>query len=306
MGTFHALCARILRRDGPAIELSPRFVIYDTDDQQTLMKQAFRDLDLPIQGGLIRPRSVLEAISRAKNNLESVEDLVEAATTHYEREVARIATRYSERLRAAGALDFDDLLVETVRLLETQPEVLARYQARWRYLHVDEYQDTNAAQYRHRAGAGRRPPQPVRRGRRRPVDLRLARRRPPQHPRLRARRARGDGGEARAELPEHGADPAGGPRGRREQRGPQGEGALDRARRRPADRPLRGLQRGGGGGVDRPPGRSAPRRERECAHPAGRRGGDAPPEGDRRPATGRTPSPARSRRRSCATGSATS
>jgi DNA helicase-2/ATP-dependent DNA helicase PcrA len=148
MGTFHALCARILRRDGAAIGISPRFVIYDTDDQQSLMKQAFRDLDLPVQGGVLRPRTVLEAISRAKNSLESVEDLVEGATTHFEREVARVATRYSERLRAAGALDFDDLLVETVRLLDGQPEVLARYQARWRYLHVDEYQDTNAAQYR--------------------------------------------------------------------------------------------------------------------------------------------------------------
>jgi len=148
MGTFHALCARILRRDGAAIGLSPRFVIYDTDDQLSLMKQAFRDLDLSLQGGALRPRTVLEAISRAKNNLESVEDLVEGATTHFEREVARVATRYTERLRAAGALDFDDLLVETVRLLETQPEVIARYQARWRYLHVDEYQDTNAAQYR--------------------------------------------------------------------------------------------------------------------------------------------------------------
>jgi DNA helicase-2/ATP-dependent DNA helicase PcrA len=148
MGTFHALCARVLRRDGAAIGLSPRFVIYDTDDQQSLMKQVFRDLDLPIQGGVLRPRTVLEAISRAKNNLESVDDLVKGATTHFEREIARIATRYSERLRAAGALDFDDLLVETVRLLDTQPDVLARYQARWRYLHVDEYQDTNAAQYR--------------------------------------------------------------------------------------------------------------------------------------------------------------
>ncbi len=148
MGTFHALCARILRRDGAAIGISPRFVIYDTDDQQSLMKQVFRELDLPVQGGVLRPRTVLEAISRAKNNLETVEDLVDGATTHVEREVARIATRYAERLRAAGALDFDDLLVETVRLLETQPDVLARYQARWRYLHVDEYQDTNAAQYR--------------------------------------------------------------------------------------------------------------------------------------------------------------
>jgi DNA helicase-2/ATP-dependent DNA helicase PcrA len=148
MGTFHALCARILRRDGAAIGISPRFVIYDADDQQSLMKQVFRDLDLQIQGGPLRPRAVLEAISRAKNNLETVADLREGATTHGEREIARIATRYEERLRAAGALDFDDLLVETVRLLESRPEVLARYQARWRYLHVDEYQDTNAAQYR--------------------------------------------------------------------------------------------------------------------------------------------------------------
>ncbi len=148
MGTFHALCARILRRDGATIGHAPRFVIYDADDQQTLMKQVFRDADLPIQGGPLRPRSVLEAISRAKNNLETVADLGAAATTHFEREVARLAARYADRLRAAGALDFDDLLVETVRLLETQPEVLARYQARWRYLHVDEYQDTNAAQYR--------------------------------------------------------------------------------------------------------------------------------------------------------------
>ncbi len=148
MGTFHALCAQILREDGASIGLSPRFVIYDTDDQQSLMKQVFRDLDLPVQGGPLRPRTVLEAISRAKNDLESIEDLAAGATTHMEREVARIATRYGERLRAAGALDFDDLLVETVRLLDTQPDVLARYQARWRYLHVDEYQDTNAAQYR--------------------------------------------------------------------------------------------------------------------------------------------------------------
>jgi DNA helicase-2/ATP-dependent DNA helicase PcrA len=148
MGTFHALCARVLRRDGAAIGLSPRFVIYDADDQLTLMKQVFRDLDLPVQGGALRPRTVLEAISRAKNNLETVDDLVSGATTHFEREVARIATRYAERLQAAGALDFDDLLGETVRLLETRPEVLARYQARWRYLHVDEYQDTNVAQYR--------------------------------------------------------------------------------------------------------------------------------------------------------------
>ncbi len=148
MGTFHSLCARMLRRDGEVIGIGRRFVIYDADDQQSLMKQVFRDLDLPVQGGPLRPRMVLEAIGRAKNNLETVAGLAAAATTHVEREVARIALAYEERLRAAGALDFDDLLVEAVRLLETRPAVLDRYQARWRYLHVDEYQDTNAAQYR--------------------------------------------------------------------------------------------------------------------------------------------------------------
>ena len=148
MGTFHAVCARMLRRDGMAIGLDPRFVIYDTDDQLTLMKQVFRDLDVPLQGGPIRPRGVLEALSRAKNDLEGADALEEAATTRYQEDVAKLAVAYERRLREAGALDFDDLLGRTVLLLETQPEVLARYQARWRYLHVDEYQDTNRAQYR--------------------------------------------------------------------------------------------------------------------------------------------------------------
>jgi DNA helicase-2/ATP-dependent DNA helicase PcrA len=148
MGTFHAVCARILRRDGATLGLDPRFVIYDTDDQLALMKQVFRDFDIPLQGGPIRPRGVLEALSRAKNDLEGPEALVEAATTHYQEELAKLAVAYERRLREAGALDFDDLLGWTVRLLETQPDVLARYQARWRYVHVDEYQDTNRAQYR--------------------------------------------------------------------------------------------------------------------------------------------------------------
>ncbi len=148
MGTFHAICARILRRDGAEIGLSPRFVIYDADDQLTLMKQVFREEDVPLQGGPIRPRTVLEALSRVKNELAGADALADGARTRYEQDVARLAARYETRLRTAGALDFDDLLGETVRLLETRPETLARYQARWRYLHVDEYQDTNHAQYR--------------------------------------------------------------------------------------------------------------------------------------------------------------
>ncbi len=145
-GTFHALCARVLRQDGEAIGISRRFVIYDTDDQQSLMKQILREEDLPLTGEF-RPSVVLGAISRAKNEMLDPTFLSEHAANHRERLIARLATRYRERLRKAQALDFDDLLLEAVRLFDESPEVLARYQERWRYLHVDEYQDTNRAQY---------------------------------------------------------------------------------------------------------------------------------------------------------------
>ena len=145
-GTFHALCARVLRQDGEAIGISRRFVIYDTDDQQSLMKQILREEDLPLTGEF-RPSIVLGAISRAKNEMLDPTFLSEHAANHRERTIARLATRYRERLRKAQALDFDDLLLEAVRLFDEAPEVLATYQARWRYLHVDEYQDTNRAQY---------------------------------------------------------------------------------------------------------------------------------------------------------------
>ncbi|MFM2105438.1 MAG: hypothetical protein RL338_470 [Chloroflexota bacterium] len=145
-GTFHAICARVLRRDGEAIGLDRRFVIYDTDDQTALMKQILKAEDLPLTGEF-RPSSVLGAISRAKNELLDAAFLSEHAVNHHERVIARLAARYQERLRAAGALDFDDLLLEAVRLFEEAPAVLDRYQERWRYLHVDEYQDTNRAQY---------------------------------------------------------------------------------------------------------------------------------------------------------------
>ncbi|MEO8230365.1 MAG: UvrD-helicase domain-containing protein [Chloroflexota bacterium] len=145
-GTFHAVSARVLRRDGSAIGLDPRFVIYDTDDQQTLMKQLLREEDLPTTGEF-RPSAVLGAISRAKNAMLDADALEEVALNHHERIVARLARAYQARLRAVGALDFDDILLEAVRLFQESPEVLARYQEKWRYLHVDEYQDTNKAQY---------------------------------------------------------------------------------------------------------------------------------------------------------------
>ncbi len=145
-GTFHALNARVLRQDGEAIGISRRFVIYDTDDQQALMKQILREEDLPLTGEF-RPSVVLGAISRAKNEMLDPTFLGENATNHRERLIARLATRYQQRLQSARALDFDDLLLEAVRLFHEAPDVLAKYQERWRYLHVDEYQDTNRAQY---------------------------------------------------------------------------------------------------------------------------------------------------------------
>jgi DNA helicase-2/ATP-dependent DNA helicase PcrA len=146
MGTFHALCARLLRRDGPAIGIPARFVIYDTDDQQALMKRLLKDEDLPVTGEF-RPAAVLGAISRAKNDMLDATFLADNAASYHERQVAKLARRYERALREAGALDFDDLLLQAVRLFEEAPEVLARYQQRWRYVHVDEYQDTNRPQY---------------------------------------------------------------------------------------------------------------------------------------------------------------
>jgi DNA helicase-2/ATP-dependent DNA helicase PcrA len=145
-GTFHALNARVLRRDGEAIGIDRRFVIYDTDDQQALMKQLLREEDLPATGEF-RPSAILGAISRAKNEMLDPTFLADNAVNRHEKIVARLAVRYQERLRKVGALDFDDLLLEGVRLFQEAPHVLARYQDRWRYLHVDEYQDTNRPQY---------------------------------------------------------------------------------------------------------------------------------------------------------------
>ncbi len=229
-GTFHSLCARVLRADGEAIGIGRRFVIYDTDDQQSLMKQILREEDMPLTGEF-RPSVVLGAISRAKNEMLDPTFLAENAANHRERTIARLATRYQERLRKSNALDFDDLLLEAVRLFDEAPDVLAKYQERWRYLHVDEYQDTNRAQYLWVRALAATSPQPVRRRRRRPVDLLVARRGPAQHPRLRARLARHRGRQARAELPLDAAHPRRRPRGRVAQHRAQGQEAVDRQRR---------------------------------------------------------------------------
>jgi len=146
MGTFHSLCARMLRRDGEAIGLPKGFTIYDADDQARVIKGFLKEDDLPATGET-KPSLILGAISRAKNDGLTADQMEDRAITHHERLVARFARRYAAELKRLDALDFDDLLLEGLRLLQEAPAVADRYRAKWEYLHVDEYQDTNRIQY---------------------------------------------------------------------------------------------------------------------------------------------------------------
>ncbi|MCX5978207.1 MAG: UvrD-helicase domain-containing protein [Chloroflexi bacterium] len=146
MGTFHSLCARMLRRDGEAIGLPKGFTIYDADDQARVIKGFLKEDDLPATGET-KPSLILGAISRAKNDGLNADQMEDRAITHHERLVARFARRYAAELKRLDAVDFDDLLLEGLRLLQEAPAVADRYRAKWEYLHVDEYQDTNRIQY---------------------------------------------------------------------------------------------------------------------------------------------------------------
>jgi DNA helicase-2/ATP-dependent DNA helicase PcrA len=143
IGTFHSLCARILRQEADAAGISKGYVIYDDGEQLTAARQALRDLN--IDEKLYRPEAMRAAISRAKNEL--IKPAAFRANTYWEEVARRIYTRYEEILAANGALDFDDLLARTAYLFNEHPDVLARYQERYRFILVDEFQDTNTAQY---------------------------------------------------------------------------------------------------------------------------------------------------------------
>jgi len=143
LGTFHATCARILRREAAAAGISPDYVIFDADDQRRLVERAIHDLELDDRR--YRPQAVRAAISRAKNELIPPEAY--AADTYYGEVVKRIYERYQALLTSNSGLDFDDLLMMTARLFHQRPEVLAKYQERYRHILVDEFQDTNQAQY---------------------------------------------------------------------------------------------------------------------------------------------------------------
>ncbi len=145
--TFHSSCARMLRRDGERLGYSSHFTIYDTDDSRRLMKDVMRDME--INEKTLSHKSILSEISRAKDSLISPEEYESQAGADFRLKViARAYMAYQRRLADSDAMDFDDLLVNTVRLFEKCPEVLEYYQDRFKYIMVDEYQDTNHAQYR--------------------------------------------------------------------------------------------------------------------------------------------------------------
>lgn len=144
--TFHSTCARILRRDGERIGYSSHFTVYDTDDQRRLMKSILKELD--ISGKNITPKSILNEISRAKDSLISPAEYALTVGDDFRLKIiSRAYTMYQKRLEDADAMDFDDLINKVVELFKKCPDVLEYYQNRFRYLMVDEYQDTNHAQY---------------------------------------------------------------------------------------------------------------------------------------------------------------
>ena len=145
LGTFHAICARILRREGRAIGVDPGFVIYDQEDQLGLIKRAIQGVGLdPKQ---YAPPAILSAISAAKSRMLTPQDYIQRGSSYFDEIVGRVYENYEQLLKQSNALDFDDLLLKAVQLFSSQPEVLARYQRRYLHILVDEFQDTNLVQY---------------------------------------------------------------------------------------------------------------------------------------------------------------
>lgn len=145
VSTFHAAAVRLIRANAALLGLTSSFVIYDDGDQLTVVKNIMKDMNM--DDARFKPRGVLSAISRAKNEMTDEHSYEEAADNFYTRTIARIYKSYQERLRLNNALDFDDLLLSLVRLFTDHPQVLAAYQEKFRYILVDEYQDTNRVQY---------------------------------------------------------------------------------------------------------------------------------------------------------------
>lgn len=145
LGTFHAICARILRHDGRAIGIDPKFVIYDEEDQIRLIKQG--QIEINIDPKQYTPRAIQSAIKSAKSRLLTPKDYAQQTDSYFEEIAQRVYERYQQTLTQNQGLDFDDLLMKTVQLFNIHPEVLARYQSRYLHILVDEFQDTNTTQY---------------------------------------------------------------------------------------------------------------------------------------------------------------
>jgi len=145
LGTFHAICARILRRDGKGIGVDPRFVIYDEEDQISLLKRSIGEVGLdPKQ---YAPRAIASAIRAAKVRVLTPKDYVERSRSYFDEVVSRVYERYHQLLTESNALDFDDLLMRAVQLFRNSPDILSRYQTKYQHIQVDEFQDTNLVQY---------------------------------------------------------------------------------------------------------------------------------------------------------------
>jgi len=145
ISTFHALCARLLRREATAIGLPRDFVIYDSSDQVALVKQVLKDLQ--IDDSVVQPRMALSKISHAKNTMAGPEFFKAAGWSQHGEQLAKVYEKYVQGLKDNGALDFDDLLLKAVELLDKVPHVREKYAERFRFVMVDEYQDTNKPQY---------------------------------------------------------------------------------------------------------------------------------------------------------------
>ena len=146
VSTFHSLCARLLRREAPAIGLSRDFVIYDSSDQLSIVKQALKELH--IDDSFVQPRAALSRISHAKNRMETPDHVATAsAWNRRDEQIAKVYAFYLNALKECNALDFDDLLLKTVDLFEQSEKVRNKYATQFKFVMVDEYQDTNRPQY---------------------------------------------------------------------------------------------------------------------------------------------------------------
>lgn len=143
--TFHAMCVRMLREDADLLGYTGQFTIYDDDDSRRMVREIMQGLDIDQKNFPIN--MIRGKISAAKNAMVGPDEMLEKASDPKERKAAQVYAELERRLRAANAMDFDDLLVRTLELLRTRPEVLDKYQERFRYISVDEYQDTNHVQY---------------------------------------------------------------------------------------------------------------------------------------------------------------